>query len=175
MSAVGAFSGKSKDAARNAGLVAFASDDTTARDLLQFFEQLGESDVYVGRGGIDAVIDHLGRVETSPKRLVVDISGIDQPLAALDRLADACDPSVQVYVLGDKNDVTLYRALLQAGVRDYRYKPMTAEALRSWVDDQDGSLVRRSRTGKIIAVTGTRGGVGTTTVATRLAAQLTEG
>jgi pilus assembly protein CpaE len=80
-----------------------------------------------------------------------------------------------VYVLGESNDVTLYRALLQLGVRDYRYKPLTVDALRAWLDDRDGSLVRKARSGKVIAVTGTRGGVGVTSVAACLARQLTEG
>lgn len=166
---------KSKDGARHAGLIAFVVDEAGAHELAQSFDQLGVTDAYIARGDIDAVISHLSHVETPPRRLIVDISGLDQPLPALDRLAEACDPSVLVYVLGDKNDVTLYRALLQAGVRDYRYKPLTVEALRSWVEDQDGQPVRRARSGKVVALAGTRGGVGTTAVATRLAEQLTEG
>lgn len=166
---------KGKDGPRPANLIAFVADEAGAHELAQSFDQLGVTDVYVARGGIDAVISHLSRIETPPRRLIVDISGQDQPLRALDRLAEACDPSVLVYVLGDTNDVTLYRTLLQAGVRDYRYKPLTAEALRSWVEDEDGQPVRRARTGKVVALTGTRGGVGTTAIAARLAGELTEG
>ncbi|HUH58529.1 MAG TPA: pilus assembly protein CpaE [Candidimonas sp.] len=175
MSVVSAIGGKNKDGARSASLVAFAVDDTSAHELAQAIRQLGVPDAYVARGGIDAAIDHLGKVDKSPQRLIVDISGEDRPLLALDRLAGACEPSVQVYVLGESNDVTLYRSLLQAGVRDYRYKPLTVDALRSWLGDQDGSLVRKARSGKIIAVTGTRGGVGVTSVAAFLASQLTAG
>lgn len=176
MSVVSTLSSKNKDNARNASIVAFALDDATTHQLEQSFDQLGvAADAYVARGGIDALISHLGRVEKSPKRLIVDISGIGEPLAALDRLAQACDPSVMVYVLGESNDVTLYRALLQAGVRDYRYKPLTVDALRAWLDDREGSFVRKARSGKVIAVVGTRGGVGVTSVAACLARQLVEG
>ncbi|NYT61725.1 pilus assembly protein CpaE [Alcaligenaceae bacterium] len=175
MSVVSTIGGKNKDGARSASLVVFAVDETTAHDLAQSIGQLGVTDAYVARGDIDTAISHLSRVEKSPQRLIVDISGESQPLLALDRLAEACDPSVQVYVLGESNDVTLYRSLLQAGVRDYRYKPLTVDALRGWLGDQDGSLVRKARSGKIIAVTGTRGGVGVTSVAACLASQLTAG
>lgn len=175
MSVVSAIGGKNKDGARSASLVVFAVDETSAHELAKSISQLGITDAYVARGSIDAAISHLAKVEKSPQRLIVDISGEDQPLRALDRLAEACDPSVQVYVLGESNDVTLYRSLLQAGVRDYRYKPLTVDALRSWLGDQDGSLVRKARSGKIIAVTGTRGGVGVTAVAACLASQLTAG
>jgi pilus assembly protein CpaE len=175
MSVVSTLGGKHKDDARSASVVAFLVDETSVRSLAQAIEQLGAGDAHVARGSIDAAISHLSRVEKSPKRLIVDISGLEHPLIALDRLAEACDPSVRVYVLGESNDVTLYRALLQAGVRDYRYKPLTVDALRSWLSDQDGSFVRRARTGKVIAVTGTRGGVGVTSVAVCLARHLTAG
>lgn len=176
MSAVGAPGiQKGKDGTRQASLIAFMVDEAGVHELAQSLHQLGVTDAYIARGDIDTVIRHLSRVENPPRRLIVDISGLDQPLRALDRLAEACDPSVLVYALGDKNDVTLYRALLQAGVRDYRYKPLTGEALRIWIEDQDDQPVRQARTGKVIALTGTRGGVGTTAVAARLAAQLTEG
>ncbi|HEY9280158.1 MAG TPA: hypothetical protein VIP51_08800, partial [Eoetvoesiella sp.] len=78
-------------------------------------------------------------------------------------------------VLGDTNDVNLYRALLQAGVCDYRFKPLTVDALRTWVNHEDGQSVRQARSGKVVAVAGTRGGVGVTSVAAHLARYLTAG
>ncbi len=159
----------------SANLVGFVTDGATRTALESFCEQLGIAGTHIASGNLQAVIDYLGKAARPPERLIVDISGLDQPLAELDQLAQACDPSVLVYVLGEKNDVTLYRALLQMGVRDYRYKPLTIEAFRSWLEDDAGHPVRRARTGKIIAVTGTRGGVGVTTLAVNLARQLTRG
>ncbi|MFA5521482.1 MAG: AAA family ATPase [Castellaniella sp.] len=166
-------SGRGSDLTAN--LVAFVIDEATRGELAGFCDQLGISGTHIARGGLDAVIEYLGRATRPPERLIVDISGLAQPLAELDQLAQACDPSVLVYVLGEKNDVTLYRALLQMGVRDYRYKPVTLDAFRSWLEDDVSQPVRRARTGKIIAVTGTRGGVGVTTLAVNLARQLTLG
>lgn len=176
MSAATASGGKSDTMGEDsASLVAFAIDDATVQDLTSFSQQLGLTDAHIGRGGLDAAIQYLSRTGRPPRRLVVDISTLKKPLEELEKLSHACDPSVQVFVLGDHNDVTLYRSLLQLGVRDYRYKPMALDALRAWLDDEDGHPVRRTRTGRVIVLTGTRGGVGVTTIANQLARQLTIG
>ena len=171
----GPISGKSKDDARNASFVAFVADDLSAQELTRFVKNTLIPNAHIGRGGIDAAIAHLGKAEKSPQSLIVDISGIDLPLLALNRLAEACGPSVKVYVLGDQNEVRLYRDLLQAGVQDYLVKPLTINSLRGALGDQDGQSVRKVRTGKVIAVTGTRGGAGVTCVAGHLARHLSEG
>lgn len=170
-------SGRNSDTTRenSVSLAAFAIDNPTVEDLTSFSQQLGLTDAHIGRGGLDAAIQYLSRTVKPPRRMVVDISTLKNPLEELEKLSHACDPSVQVFVLGDHNDVTLYRSLLQLGVRDYRYKPMTLDALRVWLDDENGHPVRRARTGKVIALAGTRGGVGVTTVANQLARQLTVG
>lgn len=158
-----------------ASLVVFMADEASRQQVDQALRQLGISDAYVNVGTMQDLIEHLGKVEKAPERLIVDISGLDKPLDALDRLADACDPSVTVYAVGEKNDVTLYRMLLQAGIADYRFKPLSVDALRSWVDDSGNYSVRQARSGKIIAVSGVRGGVGATTVAGQLARELIAG
>jgi pilus assembly protein CpaE len=170
-----ALGGKSKDDGRNASLVVFVVDRANKENMAQSLSQLGVTDAYVARGDIDAAIAHLGHMEKPPLRLIIDISGLDNPMSALDRLAEACDPSVRVYALGVTNDVTLYRALLEAGICDYRFKPVTVDALRTWLTQEGAQSVRKARSGKVIAVTGTRGGVGVTSIAAHLASQLTSG
>lgn len=166
---------KGKDGSMTASLLVFMTDETSRQQVLQALRQLDIDEAHVEVGSIDDLIEHLSKVERSPDRLIVDISGLDKPLDALDRLADACDPSVTVYTVGEKNDVTLYRLLLQAGISDYRYKPLTVDALRSWLDERGNYNVRQARSGKIIAVAGTRGGVGATSVAAQLARELSAG
>ena len=126
-------------------------------------------------GSIDEAIHHIAS-DPSARILVVDISGAGDPLAALDRLAEVCAPGTFLVVLGDINDVGFYRTLRGTGVADYLVKPFTAEALgaainairrRSTTPEAEKSAA--AATGRIIAVTGARGGVGATTVATTLA------
>lgn len=166
---------KQKDTEGTASLVVFMADAASHLQMSRALVQLGVTDVHAEVGTIDDLIRYLEKAGKSPERLIVDISGIDKPLDALDRLADACDPSVTVFAVGEKNDVTLYRLLLQAGITDYRYKPLTADALRGWMDAGENFSVRQSRSGKIIAVAGTRGGVGVTSVAGQLARELNAG
>jgi len=87
-----------------------------------------------------------------------------------------CEPSVQVVALGERNDVGLFRALLQIGVRDYLVKPLTVELIRRTLNVSDGKVspVKRLRAGKTVAFTGSRGGVGVTTVALNVARHLAE-
>lgn len=162
-------SDKRKEEQRNITFVAFVRDAASEEELTRFLKSATLGNFHVGRGGIDAAIAWLLKAERSPLRLLVDISESEGPLDELDRLADACEPSVQVYVVGDRNDVGLYRSLLQRGIQDYLVKPLNAELLRRALSDGNA---RQARHGKVIAMTGTRGGLGVTTVAAHFARRL---
>lgn len=162
-------SDKKKDDQRNITFVGFVLDAASEADLSNFLKSATLGNFHVGRGNIDATIAYLLKAEKSPARLLVDISGSESPLDELDRLADACEPSVQVYVIGERNDVGLYRSLLQRGIQDYLVKPLNGELLRRALSDTGA---RQARHGKVITVLGTRGGVGVTSVAAHLARRL---
>ncbi len=51
------------------------------------------------------------------------------PPAKLRKLAEVCDPSTSVLVVGERNDVVLYRALRDLGVVEYFFKPVVPELL----------------------------------------------
>ncbi|PWC17695.1 AAA family ATPase [Brenneria corticis] len=166
---------KERGEQRAVNFAAFVHDAASKEELTRFFKASTVTDSRVERGNVDDVIAWLKKTGRSPQRLMVDISGSSGPLDELERLANACEPSVQVYVVGDRNDVGLYRNLLQRGVRDYLVKPLGAELLRRTLEADDNHTVRQRRLGKVIAVVGTRGGVGTTSVATHLARALSVG
>ncbi len=113
----------------------------------------------------------------SPRVLLVDISGVDEdPIKALDGLASVCSPDVKVIVLGDRSDIEFYRLVTKRlGVDEYLRKPLTRDAVSFLIGpylagaspEQD-----RNRGGRVVAVCGARGGVGTTTIAVNLALQV---
>jgi pilus assembly protein CpaE len=106
----------------------------------------------------------------TPDQLVVDLSGIDDALAAIGSLAEVCDAGTQVIALGDVNDVDLYRKLMRAGVQDYLVKPVSATVMRTTIEfGARAGAEAENAAGKLIAVVGARGGVGATAVATNLA------
>lgn len=156
---------------RNAEFVAFLTDaDSTAVMERYAIEQMLPHTL-IRQGSVDDAIQALGALERPPARLVVDISSSAMPLSDLGRLADACAPSVSVVVIGDRNDVGLFRELLRMGVDDYLSKPLTSDLLRRILGSASGKSepVQSMRTGKLVACVGARGGAGASTAAVNLA------
>lgn len=85
-------------------------------------------------------------------------------LAALDSLAEVCDPGSRVIVVGRLNDVVLYRELVRRAVSDYLIAPLeplqVVRSLCGLFSSPDAKPV-----GRIIAVVGAKGGVGASTIA----------
>ena len=105
----------------------------------------------------------------------MDISGADMPASRVHDLAQVCEPGVTVIAIGDRNDIGLYRDLVQAGVTEYIVKPATPQLLAKALFPQtgvaEGNPISR-KLGKMVAFVGARGGVGTTTLAINLARYL---
>jgi len=122
------------------------------------------------RGDIDTAIATLRGIPT-PWALLVDLAGHPQPFAALEDLSEVVEPDVRVLVIGDRTDLGFYRHLTRSvGVADYLYKPLTA----GLVAENFGSVISRrpaersARGGRLVTVTGARGGVGASTIAANL-------
>jgi pilus assembly protein CpaE len=156
-------------------LLAFVADDQTETALRGGLLNTVEG-VEIRRGTILHAIKHLAK-ETTPRALVVDITGVPNPIYELDSLAAVCTPDVRVLVVGEDSDVGFYRELVRnMGVAEYLHKPLTRDHVaRMFVPQIAGVTMDAavSRGGSVIAVCGARGGVGTTTVAVNLALQLT--
>jgi pilus assembly protein CpaE len=154
-----------------APLLAFVSDAATEKVLRECLTQLSLAHGMIVRGGIAKAIETLG-AERSPNILVVDISGIDLPISQVHALADVCEPGVTVIAIGNRNEIGLYRDLLQAGVTDYIVKPLTSQLIARALNQRTGTREATSiqkKLGTTTALIGARGGVGTTTIAVNLA------
>lgn len=156
-----------------ASFVAFVRDRHSEDVVQRFADEQNFTQALVKVGPIDDAIEHLTKMPRSPAALLIDVSATPMPLSELARLAAVCEPSVSVIVIGETNDVGLYRNLLELGVQDYLVKPLTLELLRrSLGGNGQAQSARQPRTGKVIGFAGTRGGVGVTTVAAGLARHL---
>jgi pilus assembly protein CpaE len=153
-------------------LRAFVADDETRAVVEQVVGDLMIPAAAIHRGRIEDAIQLLGR-QRSPRVLLVDISACELPLSAVNELAEVCEPGVSVIAIGDRNDVGLFRELINHGISDYLVKPITPSLLqRSLLTVVEGGGQHNRQTGRlgrIVAVMGCRGGVGATTVATSLA------
>jgi pilus assembly protein CpaE len=157
--------------AGRAPLEAFVADTETEKVLRECLAQLAFAHGTITRGGIAKAIETLG-AERSPNILIVDISGVDLPVSQVHALAEVCEPGVTVIAIGNRNEVGLYRDLLQAGVTDYIVKPLNAQLLSKALTTRTvagAPTPIHQKLGTMVAVVGARGGVGTTTLAVNLA------
>jgi len=161
-------------AARQRAFAGFVGDEASRTTVTRAARAAGLADVEVTVATLEDTVRLLQKAST-PKLLLVDVAGCGDPIDDLTRLAEVCDEGTNVIALGDVNDVQLFRQLVSFGVQDYLLKPVT-------VDDVAETLTRTHRApekenkpaeiGRLIAVVGTRGGVGATTVAVNLASVL---
>lgn len=153
-------------------LLAVVSDPDSETAVKSLIVDQSIAKAHVQRGTIDDAIELLKKLDRSPRQLIVDVSGSAMPISDLARLSDVCDPSVAVVVVGDRNDVDLYRSLLGAGVQDYLFKPLSVGLLQRALAARDPAAAVRA--GNAISFVGARGGVGTTTIAVSLARYLAD-
>lgn len=123
-------------------------------------------------GGLVGAVARYG-AERSPDLIVIETAaateaGGDELCLGLDALADACRPETRVIVIGRQNDIGLYRRLLDMGVSAYLVAPVGVGAVIGAIADiyrEPGA----GTFGRVTAVIGTKGGVGTSTLAQSLA------
>ena len=107
------------------------SSRTTPRRKVvdQVIGELAIPNASVQKGGIQEATRLLGE-QRSPRLLVVDLTGIELALSAVNELAEVCEPGVTVIAIGDRNDVGLFRDLINNGVSDYLVKPIAPALLK---------------------------------------------
>ncbi len=157
-------------------LVAFVTDAASEATLRKGLSETLQGGLDIRRANVRQAIAALGRMPT-PRSLIVDISGDPHPLAALADLAQIVEPDVRVLIIGDRDDVTFYRQVTRGlGAHEYLYKPLASEMVARHFGlhvrhTETGQTIRSedARGGRMIAVLGARGGVGTTSVAANLA------
>ncbi|HEY1413849.1 MAG TPA: hypothetical protein VGF36_17015 [Rhodopila sp.] len=153
-------------------LIAFVTDAESERVLRTSLSEMLPEPPDMRRGGIRAAYVAMQKT-TSPRILVVDVSGEEQALKALADLATVVEPDVCVLVIGDIDGLDFYREITRGlGAADYLPKPLS----RDLVTRHFGSFVlgrspAESTTlgGRVLAVTGVRGGSGASSIAVNLA------
>jgi pilus assembly protein CpaE len=153
-------------------LIAFVRDVETEGMLRQGLLHTTPEAPEIRRGGIRAAINELQKTAT-PRNLIIDVTGEEQPLQALGALSQVVEPDVQVLVIGDTPDLDFYRAVTRGlGAREYVCKPLTRDlVVRLFVPVLVGESPppQELSGGRVVSVTGARGGVGATTIAANLA------
>lgn len=155
-------------------VVAFVIDDHSKQVLEQLKPDLASQDVQVHKGDIEAARYWCTKHGT-PDLLIVDAGDCSGLEASLSTLAEHCPPQMKLIVLGQKQEVNLYRSLLFAGVNDYHATPLDADTIRlSLLHLQGHQVSKPLRHGRVICVLGSAGGCGVSTIAANLGYFLAE-
>lgn len=157
--------------------VAFVGDNQThavvAAVLKEYF-----AEPLVRDGGPNHAIEYLGST-AAPSVLIVDVSEAASPQTAMLSLSAAIPDDTKIIGIGSVNDIAVYREIVDSGACDYLVKPVTEKALVSALnrteETQQPQVVDSAPEEKArIAVIGSRGGVGSSTLAVNLAWILAE-
>lgn len=119
-------------------------------------------------GGIPAAIEAY-RESPTPNVILLESEGrAEAILHGLDALSGFCDANTRVILIGRLNDVWFYRALVERGISDYLIAPVRPLDIVRAVCGLF-SAPQAKPVGRVIAVTGAKGGVGASTLAHNVA------
>ncbi len=153
-------------------LIGFLVDAKTEEAIREGLADATSETLDLRRGGIRAAIVAMQKTAT-PRVLVIDITGDEQPLSALSELAHVVEPDVTVLVVGEVEHADFYREITRGmGAADYLSKPVTRDrVVRHFGPFVQGNVFATPAMlgGRAVAITGVRGGVGATTIAVNLA------
>lgn len=126
--------------------------------------RMSKAHLKVHMGGIATAIEFY---QTAPTPNLIILESRSEPkelLEQLAQLAENCDPSTKVVVVGHYNDVGLYRELIRNGISEYVVAPVSMADVVSviatiFVDPEAAPI------GRSIAFVGAKGGTGSSTIA----------
>ena len=108
--------------------------------------------------------------------VILDISQVEDPLASFAGVIDVLPPSIPVVVIGDTNDIRLYRSLRNGGAAEYFFRPLVGDLIAGTLNKilLDTQAKSNPRQGKLIHFIGVRGGTGVTSITMRTAKLLSD-
>ena len=158
--------------AGRAKFIGFARDEATATLLREVLAPHLPETSHIHVADFHSSLASLHTMAT-PEIVLVDLSGEDQPINAVVELAEAMEAGTVVLTIGEVQSLNFYRGVTKGlGIREYLPKPLTHANIQANFLPVIGGVkqeVQTPRGGRMVTVTGTRGGVGTSTIAANLA------
>jgi pilus assembly protein CpaE len=145
---------------------AFCETESVASPIERAAEdrRMSKAHLKVHMGGVPTAIEFY---QTAPTPNLIILESRAEPralIASLSQLAEVCDPSSKVVIIGHYNDVWLYRELIKNGISEYVVAPISMADIVGvisaiFVDPEQKPI------GRSIAFVGAKGGVGSSTIA----------
>jgi pilus assembly protein CpaE len=130
--------------------------------------RMAKAHLKVHMGGIPTAIEFYQSAPTPNLMLLESRAEPKELMAQLAQLAEHCDPTSKVVVVGHYNDVGLYRELIRSGISEYVIAPISMADIVSVIStifvDPEAEPIGRS-----VAFIGAKGGVGSSTIAHNVA------
>ncbi len=119
-------------------------------------------------GGLDGAIETY-KSNPTPNLIMIETTLPPGEIpGALARLAEVCDASTKLIVLGHVNDVVLYRELIRFGVSEYIVLPASAQSIVSAITEIFASA-GAAPIGRSVGFISAKGGAGSSTIAHNIA------
>jgi pilus assembly protein CpaE len=150
-------------------LHAYCESPETARviETAAADRRMERAHVSVHMGGVLAAIEAF-RDAPTPNVIVVDTAASRSELISqLEALAEFCDTGTKVVVAGRTNDIILYRELRSRGISEYLVAPFSLLDFIKTISHLF-TTPGAAPVGRIIAITGAKGGTGASTIAHNL-------
>ena len=151
-------------------LHAFCESEETARIIQAAAtdRRMERAHVSVHMGGPLAAVEAY-RDTATPNVIVLDTAANRGDLVAhLEALAEFCDADTKVVVAGRTNDIILYRELMARGISEYLVAPFNVLDFIRAISHLYASA-GATPVGKIVAITGAKGGTGASSIAHNIA------
>jgi pilus assembly protein CpaE len=130
--------------------------------------RMAKAHLKVHMGGIETAIEFYRSAPTPNLILLESRREPKELIESLRQLAEVCDPSSKVVIIGHYNDVWLYRELIRSGISEYVVAPVSMADIVAVISaifiDPEAEPMGRS-----IAFVGAKGGVGSSTIAHNIA------
>lgn len=157
---------KSADLPHN--LVAFVTDPVSEQIILDVIKErnMGYADVY--QGELSDALNFVNANRT-PKVLLVDISNSELPVGEIRKIQAHSAPNINIIAIGSRNEVGVFRDLMDIGISDYIVKPLNNTIFSAALDKANGAKHVIEKTGKLVQFISSVGGAGATTISSNIA------
>lgn len=147
-------------------LIAFVTDPVSEQIIWNVIKEMNMAYAKARQGEISDIIAFV-KENRSPKVLIVDISNCELPLGDISKIREFSPPNMAIIVIGNRNEVGLFRDLKTMGIVDYIVKPLNNVLLRRAIEvaNSGEEMDHVEKTGKLVHIVSTVGGAGSTTVA----------
>ncbi len=151
-------------------IAVFCEDNTTSQAMQAVISdrRMARAHMTVQMGGIAGAVQAYGQSKTPEVLIIETMKAREGVMGDLGHLANVCDPSTKVIVIGHVNDVLLYRELKSQGVSEYVVAPVhqlqIIESISTLFSDPEAKPI-----GRITSFIGAKGGSGSSFIAQNVA------